>query len=175
MELRRIASGCEAGAHLNAAGRRPGAGGGRNYTGILNSVELYDRVPDFEMSRQPVISEAPETLKLNQAIVLTGAGFRGVAEASGSGTKNSASNHPLVQLRRIDNEHVHYLVPDAAGWSDTSFVSMPLEELQIGPALLTVITNGIPSLSRVVKLGTISKCGFYVVTGLNGKTVVVCL
>ena len=127
------------------------------------------------MSRQPVISEAPETLKLNQAIVLTGTGFRGVSEASGSGTRNPASNHPLVQLRRIDNEHVHYLVPDAAGWSDTSFVSMPLEGFQTGPALLTVITNGIPSVSRVVLMGYRPDCSFFILRTNSGDLSVVCM
>jgi hypothetical protein len=106
---------------------------------------------------RPVISTAPTEVQPNNAISLTGTQFKGISEASGGATNNSATNYPLVQLRRIDNERIQYLQPSTSSWSDTHFTSVPLESsplhnYQAGPALLTVITNGIPSESRIVTL-----------------------
>ena len=39
--------------------------------------------------------------------MLTGTGFRGISSASGgNGGLDSATNYPVVQLRRPDNEHL---------------------------------------------------------------------
>jgi large repetitive protein len=84
---------------------------------------------------------------------ITGSRFKGLSEASGGNTRNSSTNYPLVQLRRVDNEAIRYLRPNASGWSDNQFVSVPLEEFQHGPALLTVFINGIPSESKIVLMG----------------------
>src|SRR5207253_1808931 len=63
------------------------------------------------------------------------------------------------QLRNIDNSQVAFLPVDpTAGWSNTSFTSIPVNNFPLGPALVTVFTNGIPSDSKyvVVSLYTIS-------------------
>ena len=57
----------------------------------------------------------------------------------------------------IDNEAIHYLQPDEIGWSDTRFVSIALKDFQYGPALLTVIANGVPSVSKIVLMGDIQR------------------
>ena len=82
----------------------------------------------------------------------TGSGFQGLGEGStGLGYMHSATNYPLVQLRRLDNEQVRWLpVEPTVGWSGTSFRSTALTGFPSGPALVTVFTNGIPGVSRGV-------------------------
>ena len=61
-----------------------------------------------------------------------------------------------MQLRSIDNGQVVFpLVDPVAGWSDTSFTSLPVKGFPYGPALVTVFTNGIPSTARYV---AVEKC-----------------
>jgi hypothetical protein len=52
-------------------------------------------------------------------------------------------------LRSIDSSQVAFLPVDPRyGWSDTSFISRRVQNLPLGPALVTVFTNGIPSVSK---------------------------
>jgi hypothetical protein len=54
-----------------------------------------------------------------------------------------------VQLRSLDNSQVAFLLADpVGGWSDTSFISRPINDFPSGPALVTVFTNGIPSTAK---------------------------
>ena len=47
---------------------------------------------------------------LNRVVI---SGFRGyrLTEASGGATNNSATNYPLVQIRRLDNEQIAWAAP----------------------------------------------------------------
>jgi hypothetical protein len=117
--------------------------GARNGT---NKAELYDVGLGFSSAWQPRISTLAKTGK---RIQLTGSRFQGVSQASGGNTQDSSSNYPVVQLRSIDNSQVAFLPVDPAmGWSDTSFTSAVLKHVPSGPALVTVFTNGIPSVAR---------------------------
>lgn len=95
-----------------------------------------------------------EPLLRGTALSTTGSGFQGLGDGStGLGYMHSATNYPLVQLRRLDNEQVRWLpVEPTVGWSGTSFRSIPLNGFPNGPAIATVFTNGIPSVSRSVTL-----------------------
>jgi hypothetical protein len=55
-----------------------------------------------------------------------------------------------VQLQRIDNNQVSYfLVDPATGWSDNNISTLPLTStVPLGPSLVTVFTNGIPSAAK---------------------------
>jgi hypothetical protein len=117
--------------------------GARNGT---NKAELYDVGLGFSSAWQPRISTLAKTGK---RIQLTGSRFQGVSQASGGNTQDSSSNYPIVQLRNIDNSQVAFLSVDPAkGWSDTSFRSVPVRNFPLGPALVTVFTNGIPSTAK---------------------------
>jgi hypothetical protein len=87
---------------------------------------------------------------------LTGTGFRGDSEASGSSFNTSATNYPLLQLQRIDNEQVFFLLSDPqTNWSDTTFSSKTLgvvTPLPIGCYRITIFTNAIPSLQKIVSI-----------------------
>ncbi len=87
-------------------------------------------------------------------MTLSGTNFRGYQriEASSGSTHGSPSNYPLVQLRRPDNGQVAWLLPDPAlGFSATVFHSMPLG-FAIGPVIVTVYVNGIPSQSVMIQI-----------------------
>ncbi|MEO8380264.1 MAG: kelch repeat-containing protein [Acidobacteriota bacterium] len=113
------------------------------------SAEVYDTGDGYLDSRRPVISVAPASIMEPASITISGTGFLGDSEASGGATNNSATNFPLLQLVRVDNEQQRFVLPGAA-WSDTSFTSIPLVGLTGGYYRTTVITNGIPSLNSVV-------------------------
>jgi hypothetical protein len=80
---------------------------------------------------------------------LTGSRLQGISQASGGNYQDSSSNYPIVQLRSLDSSQVVFLLVDpAAGWSDTSFASLPVKHFPHGPAMVTVFTNGIPSAAK---------------------------
>jgi len=119
-----------------------------NDVGALKSSELYDVGLDFESTWQPEIASA-HLSSGRRFRLLTGSLFQGVSQASGGNTQDSSTNYPIVQLRSIDNSQVAVFPVDPLnGWSDTSFVSASVINLPLGPALVTVFTNGIPSASR---------------------------
>jgi len=58
-----------------------------------------------------------------------------------------------VQLRRVDSEQVRWL-PSAGATSfpEFLFTSTPVEGFPAGHALVTVLVNGIPSVSKVIRV-----------------------
>jgi hypothetical protein len=117
-----------------------------------NSSTLFDVGRGELASWRPSIGGASDPVLRGTALDVTGAGFQGLGEGStGLGYMHSATNYPLVQLRRLDSEQVRWLpVEPTVGWSGTSFRSTPLNGFPNGPALVTVFTNGIPGVSRSV-------------------------
>ena len=114
------------------------------YSAPLQTAELYDIGLDFKDSWRPQISSA----RFSNSLRLTGSLFQGISQASGGNTADSSTNYPIVQLRSIDSSQVAFLPVDPRqGWSDTSFTSQRAKNLPLGPALVTVFTNGIPSVS----------------------------
>jgi N-acetylneuraminic acid mutarotase len=93
---------------------------------------------------QPALNTPPASLALGAPVSLSGSHWRGF-NYSGAAT-TSATNHPLVQIRRIDNEATIWL--PAAAFTSTSYLSQPLAGNQRGPALVTVFVNGIPSAAQ---------------------------
>ena len=104
------------------------------------SVELYGFVLN---TWQPLVATASSPVTLGSGLTLTGSLFQGISQASGGNTQDSSTNYPIVQLRSIGNEQSAFLLP--AGWSNTAFTSKSVSGFPVGPALVTVVTNGIPS------------------------------
>jgi hypothetical protein len=116
---------------------------------VLSSAELYDVGLGFSSFWQPEIATVNSILRSGHRLRLTGSRFQGISQASGGNTQDSSSNYPIVQLRSLDNSQVVFLLADpVGGWSDTSFISLPLSDFPFGPALVTVFTNGIPSTAK---------------------------
>jgi hypothetical protein len=118
----------------------------------LASAEVYDLGLGYQEAWRPTISSIPSSLFSGSALTFSGTGLRGYqfADGSGGGAYSSASNMPLVQLRRLDNEQVRWLTP--ASFSSTSYTSLPITGFPKGPLLVTVFVNGIPSHSKMLML-----------------------
>ncbi len=128
------------------------------------TAELYDPGAGFQDSRRAQIdrlslSAATQPLALN----LAGAGFRasteqaaGAAigsEASSGDSQSAATNYPLLQLRRVDNDQQFFISPDATQlWTDTRFTTSTLSGLPLGFYRATLFVNGIPSQARLISL-----------------------
>jgi hypothetical protein len=67
-------------------------------------------------------------------------------------SQNSPTDYPLRQLH-LDNEQTRFLPldPDST-WLDTSFTSVPTTDFSAGHALVTVFTNGIPSIVKIIQI-----------------------
>src|SRR5207244_2619207 len=131
--------------------------GGNTAIVPTSTAELFDAGLGFSDARRPVISTVPDSLTQPAALVLAGTGFRGDSEASGSSFNTSATNYPVLQLQRIDNEQVFFPLSDpTTNWSDASFTSETLDaaaHLPIGYYRLTIFTNAIPSLQKLIYIG----------------------
>ncbi len=117
--------------------------------------ELYDLGLGFSESWRPTVTGATSPLFPGRQLSVTGTGFRGynLAEGSGGNSINSATNYPLVQLYRLDNQHVRWLTPDPNNpFTDTAYTSTAVTGFPFGHALLTVFVNGIPGESRIILL-----------------------
>jgi hypothetical protein len=115
----------------------------------LASAELYDVGLGFRSDWQSDIASGTARLRLGQRLWLAGSHFQGVSQASGGNTQDSSSNYPIVQLRNLDSSQVAFLpVAPVRGWSNTNFISRPVIDFPSGPALVTVFTNGIPSMAK---------------------------
>ena len=128
------------------------AGGETNGT-ITFSAEAFDLSTGFDAAWRPQISGSPDQIGLDEALILTGSGFRGYhnVDSGGSAAFQSSTAFPLIQVRRLDNEQITWLPLSA--FSAESCTVQPAG-LQPGPAMLTVYVNGIPSHSAVVRIGT---------------------
>jgi N-acetylneuraminic acid mutarotase len=126
-------------------------GGANSQT--TTSAELYVIVDFSQPAWQPQIATV-STLTLGSSLSLTGSRFQGISQASGGDTQDSSTNYPIVQLRSIGNEQSSFLLP--ANWSPTAFTSKSVGGFPLGPALVTVFANGIPSDAKylVVALPT---------------------
>jgi hypothetical protein len=138
-------------------GRERVAGGRAAPTSSLpeiGSAELFDRGLGFIVAWRPVLTSATSPLALGASLSATGSQFRGISESSGSNSaQNSLIDYSLVQLHRLDNDQTRFLLPDPSGtWSDTSFTSVPITDFPAGHALVTVFTNGIPSISMISRV-----------------------
>ena len=125
------------------------AGGGVGGGVSLASVEIYDSGYGVNPAWQPQVSQATAA-GLYGSVTISGSEFNGISEASGGNSQNSATDHPVLQLRSLENGLTTF--PLASSWSSNSFVSAPLANFPPGNAVATVFVNGIPGTSAVVNV-----------------------
>lgn len=124
---------------------------------FLKSAELFDLGQGIDPAWRPTITAIPPRIKVERMLTFSGTNLRGYQwiEASSGSTHESPSNYPLVQVRRPDSGQVAWLPPDPKlGFSDTAFNSAPVV-FPIGPAIVTVYVNGIPSQSVMIQIDQI--------------------
>jgi hypothetical protein len=124
------------------------AGGGQGGVVRLDSAELFDEGLGYSAARRPQISSVSSSVLCGETFTVYGTGFTGDSEASG-GNGSSPTNYPIVQVRHVETGRVRFLRPNAS-WTDTEFDSEALTEFPVGPSLLTVFVNGIPSTSELI-------------------------
>ena len=129
-------------------------GSSTNGNVLVTNTELCDDGLQYPPSSRPIITSATSPLYQNLALTLSGTQFKGIAEASGSATNNSAANFPVVQLRNTGNNQIVMLPVDSTHpFSDTAFKSIGLPTgFPAGYSMATVFTNGIPSQSALVQV-----------------------
>jgi N-acetylneuraminic acid mutarotase len=135
---------------LLASGKVLITGGWDGYGPVL-FTDLFDPGLGFEQVWRPSIQPVFRAVENGKTLTLSGTGFRGynLVDAAGGNTYTTPSNLPVVQIRRLDNEQLTWVSPQA--FSATSYTSQVLAGLPAGPALVTVFVNGIPSEARVVQ------------------------
>jgi hypothetical protein len=118
-------------------------------TDATSSSELYNMfgTSAFNPAWRPTLANMTSQ-KYSKPLILSGTQFRGfqLGEGAGGSTTSSATNYPVVQLRRIDNNQVRWLTLDPkVGFSDTTIKSLPLSSMLsgAGPILVTVYVDGI--------------------------------
>ena len=127
---------------------------------IYSSAYTYNSGLGYVTAAQPVIGASqPLTQTLSTGLVISttsgSSGFtgQGNTEASSGGGQNSATNYPLVQFRSLlDGQSSFLPASSAANWSSSSFTSAPISGFGTGYGMLTVFANGIPSVSKIIKL-----------------------
>jgi hypothetical protein len=115
------------------------------------STERFDLGFGVAPARRPLVTPATTALTPMVAWVVNGSQFSGDSEASGGALNNSATNYPIVQLQRVDNDAVIDL-PSTA-WSATSATVPTNCPLAQGAYRETVITNGIASVANLIRVG----------------------
>jgi len=139
-------------ATLLADGRILVVGGSPDESHGLTGTATFDANDGAETGRAALIDTVTQLLTGNNAVELSGSGFRPNAEASGGGTHASATNYPIVQVVRLDNGQTHWLPADpSSDFGDAFFGSShdALLGFPDGHLLVTVFVNGIASAGHV--------------------------
>ncbi|GEM_PF-1628499 len=147
-------------------GRVLAIGGARgNYRAIANwlsSAERYNAGLGYAENLRPILSGVEwRGLKgAGSPLRVTGVLLQGGSEAVGGGAQDTATNYPLLQLRSLDSGRTLFLPPgDAAGWSNNFITTRTIVDnaFPSGFALLTAITNGVPSVAQIVETSVASR------------------
>ena len=130
----------------------------------LTSAELYDPGSGFSEAQRAQIGELELTAPAQPlALSIAGNGFRASteqttgallgSEASSGNSQNAATNFPLLQLRRVDNDQQFFISPDSTQpWTDSSFATSTLSNLPLGYYRATLYVNAIPSQTRLLSV-----------------------
>jgi len=142
------------------------AGGSLGATGnfaFLASADLYDTGLSPADSLQPGLSAVNAFLLHTSALAATSpgssstagvvdaTGFMPLLDGSGGATNNSASNAPVLQVQRIDNDQMLFVPNDeSVNFTDTTFTgsASAFAGFPAGPVRVRVWVNGIPSAAR---------------------------
>jgi len=125
---------------------------------FTTDVEIYTPAnQNYKPSWAPVITHAPDLVRSGGSYLITGIRLSGMSQASMYGNyAQFATNYPLVRITNLITGHVFYsrthdhstMAVAAKGLVSTHFDVPKTQEL--GPSMLEVVTNGIPSKPRFI-------------------------
>ena len=106
----------------------------------------HGSVPEW----QPQITQYNSPLSPGDSLRLTALRLRGLSSASFGGSKESASDVPVVQLRSLESGQMIHLL--STYWSASNYTSLPLPDFPLGWAMVTVVVNGIAGPAELVEI-----------------------
>jgi N-acetylneuraminic acid mutarotase len=142
--------------------------GGNTASAPTFSFELFDSGRGGAMiARGPAVASPAGPLSLPSAVNVQGHGFTGDSEGAGGGTRQTAMNSPIVELRRLDNDAITLLTP-ASAWTATSYTSTVLPSLARGWHALRVMADGVAGLASMVSIATAGAGPWPATTSVTG-------
>ena len=141
---------------------------GYGSSAALASAELFDPglapVADLQPILDLVFLSATNALtgsspgsRSDAGGAVTATGFRPQREASSGSTSSSATNSPVFQVQRIDNDQMRFIAQDeTVDTTDTGFLASTaaFTGFPSGPMLVRVWVNGVPSAATYLDLQT---------------------
>ncbi len=124
--------------------------GGTALNGPPAIQSVYDTGLDYNSAWGPQITNFASTVDFGLNFGASGTQFRGIGEGSSGYSQTSPSDHPVVQLRRLENGQT--IVMPLSFWTPTLFSSGWLTNFSPGLAMATMFVNGIPSPSLMVNM-----------------------
>ncbi len=121
-------------------------------------VEIYTPTDTTHNTAwEPTISSLPATVARGHTYSLQGVRFNGMSQGSAFGDESqNATNYPLVRITNLSTHHVFYSrthnhssMAVASPATVTTQFDVPSAQ-ELGPSMLEVVANGIPSQSRAV-------------------------
>jgi len=142
------------------------AGGRINLNTDLATAEIFDPGLGLNNAQRPALTSAAwSEPALPLSVQFAGSGLRAStqvpagalvgSEGSGGGSGNAATNFPLLQLQRVENEQQFFVpaAPSLDAWTDGALTTSTLSGLPQGLYRATVFVNAMPSVSRLLTLG----------------------
>jgi len=127
-----------------------------------NAVSLYTPSGTPNPAWAPAISNAPASILPGQTYSISGTQFNGLSQAVGYGDDyQAATNYPLVRIMNTATGHVYYArthghssmgVATGSLVASTNF-DVPAS-VELGPATVVVVANGIASSPWVLNVGS---------------------
>ena len=154
------------GTNLTATVNPPNAGNDGSFYGHLlalptgqvlladysTDVELFNPTGNPDPGWAPMVTKVPTTLLHGKSYKATGYRFAGVSQGSAYGDDYQAyTNYALVRITNNSTQHVFYCKttkPSSYAVQSTALQSTHFAvpaNIEIGPSVLEVVTNGIPS------------------------------
>lgn len=110
---------------------------------------IYDAGLRYQAAWRPAVASTPASIAQSAIVTVQGSSFIGASdsapEGSSGSTNSSSTNHPLLQLRRVDNGETIFLPIEA--FTNAGFTSSGGWLMNPGPIVATVFTNGVPSIA----------------------------
>lgn len=133
------------------------------YTDETGDVEIYTPGGSPDSAWAPTVTSCPSSVNPGQTYAIQGTQFNGLSQAVCYGDDASAAtNYPLVRITNTATGHVvycrtfqHSTMAVATGAAVVSTnVTVPAT-IELGPSVLEVVANGIPSAPCAIVVGTV--------------------
>ncbi len=123
------------------------------YTDISSNVYVYTCGGSSNPAWAPTITSYPQEIHLGTNYTISGTQFNGLSQGSGFGDdQQSATNYPIIKITSTQTGHVYYakeynpstMAICTGSQTVSTHFSVP-SNLELGPATIQVVTNGIAS------------------------------